>query len=114
MTARTGTRLSYDHDSCRQLLEAFTAAGAHYRRAGPLRPPRSGAGAWNIALGRTGENEIIVSPDRVELSNQRLQLGDSMCLHVSGEVNYPRYLPHPDWTDQFSFLPSRVCVKAGW
>eukprot|EP00892_Ulva_mutabilis_P012531 jgi/Ulvmu1/9650/UM054_0082.1 len=72
------------------------------------------AGAWNIALGRTGENEIIVSPDRIELSNQRLQLGDSMCLHVSGEVNYPRYLPHPEWADHFSFMPSRVCVKAGW
>lgn len=72
------------------------------------------AGAWNIALGRTGENEIIVSPDRIELSNQRLQLGDRMCLHVSGEVNYPRALPDPQWADQFSFLPSRVCVKAGW
>jgi hypothetical protein len=73
-----------------------------------------GAGTWRIGLGRTGDNELIVSPDRVELSNARMYLGPNILLHISGELNYPRFAPDPDWQDRFSFLPSRVCIKVGW
>jgi hypothetical protein len=65
-------------------------------------------------MGRVGENELFVSPDRVELSNARVNLADSVCLHVSGELNFPRVAPDPHWQDRFAFIPSRVCVKVGW
>jgi hypothetical protein len=41
-------------------------------------------------------------------------LGENVCLHVSGELNFPRVAPDPHWQEQFAFLPSRVCVKVGW
>lgn len=75
---------------------------------------RGFAGAWNISLGRVGANQIIVSPDRVELSNTTFKLGNFVDLHLNGEVAYPRYLPHPDWAQQFNFIPNRVCLKVDW
>lgn len=77
-------------------------------------PSRARAGAWNLSLGRVGANQIIVSPDRVELSNTHIQLGRHVNVHLNGELAYPRYVPHPDWAEQFNFLPSRVCLKVDW
>ena len=71
-------------------------------------------GTWRIALGRIDDNEFVVSPDRIELSNARVTLGQNILLNVSGELNYPRIAPDPYWQDRFAFLPSRVCVKVGW
>ena len=72
------------------------------------------AGAWNLSLGRIGANQVVVSPDRVELSNTHVQLGQAINLHLNGEIAYPRYVPHPDWADQFNFLPTRLCLKVDW
>ena len=59
-------------------------------------------------------NQVIVSPDRVELSNTSFRLGKHVNLHVNGEVAYPRNLPDPEWASQFNFLPDRVCLKVDW
>ena len=67
-----------------------------------------------MSLGRVGANQIIVSPDRVELSNTNFKLGRMINLHLNGEIAYPRNLPSPDWSEQFNFLPSRVCLKVDW
>jgi hypothetical protein len=72
------------------------------------------AGAWSLSLGRVGTNQIIVSPDRVELSNTNVTLGKYINLHLNGEIAYPRYVPHPEWASQFNFLPTRVCLKVDW
>ena len=61
-----------------------------------------------------GANNIIVSPDRVELSNQCIRLGRSINMHLNGELTYPRYLPAQDWMEQLNFLPTRVGLKVGW
>jgi hypothetical protein len=72
------------------------------------------AGAWSISLARMGQNNVIISPDRIELSNQIFRLGDNINLHLNGELAYPRYLPNPRWAEQFNFLPSRVGIKVLW
>jgi hypothetical protein len=61
-----------------------------------------------------GANQVIVSPDRIELSNTNFKLGRMINLHLNGEVAYPRNLPDPDWAEQFNFLPTRVCLKVDW
>jgi hypothetical protein len=73
-----------------------------------------GAGAWSVSLARMGQNNVVISPDRIELSNQNIRLGNSINLHLNGELTYPRYLPNPRWADQFNFLPSRVGIKVLW
>jgi hypothetical protein len=75
---------------------------------------RSVVGAWNVALGRTGDNRFIVGPDRLELCNQRIELGSNVVLHLNGEIGYPRQLPRANWASQLNFLPSRIAIKVGW
>lgn len=55
-----------------------------------------------------------MSPDRIELSNQCIRLGNSVNMHLNGELTYPRYLPARDWVEQLNFLPTRVGLKVAW
>lgn len=72
------------------------------------------AGTWRIAIGRVGRNELVIAPDRIEVSNTSFNLGPNINIFFSGELNYPRYLPDSNWQDQFFFIPSRMCVKTAW
>lgn len=72
------------------------------------------SGVWSLSLTRIGHGSVHLSPDRIELSNQRVHFGNNVCFMFSGEVNYPRQVPSSNWRQEFSMIPSQIGMKVAW